>query len=455
MFLTKRHLSRRTVLRGAGVTLALPLLDAMIPAATALAQTAAKPKLRMGFFYIPHGAIMGNTSHGPQMDRWTPSGSGADFKLSPILAPLEAHKKYVTSFGNLENRAMIGGVHSLAPATWLSGMRPDKGSAGASMSTTLDQVVAKNIGQNTTLPSLELAAETTQQAAACSGSACFYNTTLSFRDAHSPLPMEHNPRKVFAQLFGEGDTPEERAAISSQTRSLLDRIRDRTSALQRDLGASDRVVLDNYLETLREIERRVQLASSRDLSAIDVPEAPIGELNAFGAQVDLLFDLIALAYQADLTRVASYIMVAEGTNRTYNHIGVSDSFHPVSHHANDLSRLEKLAKIQTWHMDRFAAFVKKLAAVPGRRRHAAGPLDVPVRLEHVQQRPAQRPPAADDPRGRRQRRAARRSAHRAARADAARQPAPDDSRQDQRAAGVVRRQHGPDRRRLVRPDSRS
>jgi Protein of unknown function (DUF1552) len=363
MFLTKKHLSRRTVLKSAGATLALPLLDAMIPAATALAQTAASPKMRMGFFYIPHGAILGNTSFGPEMDKWTPSGAGDSFKLSPILASLEPYKRYVTSFGNLQNNAMVGGVHSLAPATWLSGTRPDKASASASMSPTLDQVVAKHISQNTTLPSLEVASETTQQAAACSGSACFYNTTLSFRDAHSPLPMEFNPRKVFAQLFGEGDTPEERAAIANQTKSLLDRIGDRTRALQRDLGAGDRVVLDNYLETLREIERRVQLASSRDLSAINVPEAPIGELNVFGEQVDLMFDLIALAYQADLTRVASYIMVAEGTNRTYNHIGVSDAFHPVSHHANDLGRIEKLIKIQTWHMERFAAFVKKLAAI--------------------------------------------------------------------------------------------
>jgi hypothetical protein len=364
MFLTKKHLSRRTVLKAGGVSLALPLLDAMIPAATALAQTAAAPKMRMGFFYIPHGAIMGNTVHGPEIDRWTPSGAGEAFKLSPILASLEPHKKYVTSFGNLQNNAMVGGVHSLAPATWLSGMKPDRGSRGASMSTTLDQVVAKQIGQNTTLPSLEVAAETTQQAAACSGSACFYNTTLAFRDAHSPLPMEHNPRKVFIQLFGEGDTPQERAAISDHTRSLLDRVRDRINAMRRDLSASDRTILDNYVETVREIERRVQLASSRDLSSIDVPEAPIGELNAVGSQVDLLFDLIALAYQADLTRVASYIMVAEGTNRTYNHIGVSDSFHPVSHHANDLSRIEKLVKIQTWHVERFAAFVKKLASIP-------------------------------------------------------------------------------------------
>ncbi len=363
MFLTKRHLSRRTVLKGAGVTLALPFLDAMVPAATALAQTAAKAKLRTGFFYIPHGDILGNTSFGPEMDKWTPSGSGAAFKLSPILKSLEKHKQYVTSFGNLQNAAMIGGVHSLAPATWLSGMKPERGSK-ASMSTTLDQVIAQHIGQDTTLPSLELASETTQQAAACSSSACYYNTTLSFRDAHSPLPVEYNPRKIFAALFGEGDTPEERAAISNQTRSLLDRISGRTKALQRDLGASDRVVFDNYLETVREIERRVQLASARDLSAIEVPEAPIGELDAFEKQVDLLFDLIALAYRADLTRVATYIMVAEGTNRTYNHIGVSDSFHPVSHHANDMGRLEKLVKIQTWHVERFANFVGKLAAVP-------------------------------------------------------------------------------------------
>lgn len=364
MFLTKKHLSRRTLLKGAGVSLALPLLDAMIPAATALSQTEAAPKLRMGFFYIPHGAIMGNTAHGPDMDRWTPTGAGAGFALSPIMTALEPHKNYVTSFGNLENRAMVGGVHSLAPATWLSGVRPDDNAAGASMSTTLDQVVARHISQDTTLPSLELSSETTTQVAACGGSGCYYSSTLSFRDPNSPLPMEFNPRKVFIQLFGEGDTPEEREAIATQTVSLLDRINDRTRALQRDLDPSDRIILDSYLETVREIERRIELASQRDLSGIDLPEAPIGELDAFDEQVRLLFDLIALAYQADLTRVASYIMVAEGTNRTYNHIGVSDSFHPVSHHANDLGRIEKLIKIQTWHMERFADFVGKMASIP-------------------------------------------------------------------------------------------
>ncbi|HEU4619970.1 MAG TPA: DUF1552 domain-containing protein [Gammaproteobacteria bacterium] len=365
MFITKKHLSRRTVLKGVGVSVGLPLLDAMIPAATALASTAASPKLRVGFFYIPHGAILWNTSHGPSMDHWTPSGSGADFKLSPIMAPLEKYKRYVTSFSNLENKANENSVHSLVPATWLSGVRPDTQATGAHMAATIDQVIAERIGQETALPSLEVASETTIQTAACpSGGGCYYSSTLSFRNPTSPLPMEFNPRKVFTQLFGEGDTPEERDAIATQTKSLLDLISDRTHALERTLGPADRVTLDEYLDTVREIERRVEKAEQRDLSAITVPEAPIGELDSFDEQVKLMFDLIALAYQANLTRVASYIMVAEGTNRTYNHIGISDAFHPLSHHANDVERLMKLVKIQTYHMQRFADFVAKLAGIP-------------------------------------------------------------------------------------------
>jgi hypothetical protein len=363
MFLTKKHLSRRTLLKGAGVSLALPLLDAMIPAATALAQTAAARKLRAGFFYIPHGAIMGNTSHGPQMDKWTPSGSGADFKLNAIMKSLDPYKKYVISVSNLENKAMVGGVHSRAPATWLSAVKPDDKAPGAKMSATLDQVVAGHISQGATLPSLELASETTIQVAACGGARCYYSSTLSFRDATSPLPMEFNPRKVFIQLFGEGDNAEERDAIARQNASLLDRISGRTRALQRDLDAGDRAVLDSYLTTVREIEQRIERASKRDLSNVQVPAAPIGVLDSFEEQVKLFFDLIALAYQADLTRVVSYMMVSEGTNRTYNQVGVSDSFHPVSHHANDLGRIEKLVKIQTWHMDRFGEFVGKLAGI--------------------------------------------------------------------------------------------
>jgi hypothetical protein len=365
MFITKKHLPRRTVLKGAGVALALPFLDAMVPAATALVQTAAAPspaKMRTGFFYLPHGAIMHNTAHGPAADKWTPSGSGADFKLSPILSPLEPFKKYVTSFGNLENAASAGSVHTFNPATWLSATRPDTGRGPrAHMATTLDQVIAKAIGQDTPLPSLEVASETIVQSAAGGGG---NYTTLSFRDPESPLPMEYNPRKVFLQLFGEGDTAEERAFVKSQTGSILDLIRNRTKNLQGELGNNDRAVLEGYLETVREIERRAEKAQSSNLSSLKIPNAPVGELEDFGEQVKLMFDLIALAYQADLTRVVSYIMVAEGTNRTYNHIGVPDAFHPTSHHANDLDRMNKLAKIQTWHVQKFAEFVTKMAATP-------------------------------------------------------------------------------------------
>src|SRR5262247_3076069 len=361
MFITKKHISRRAVLKAAGVTLGLPFLDAMVPAGTALAQTAAVPKLRTGFFYIPHGAIMGNTSHGPSMDKWTPSGSGANFELSPILSALEPYKKYVSSFGNLENAATAGSVHSFTPATWLSATRPDTGAPRAHMATTLDQVIAKIIGQETPLPSLEVASETTLQSAAGSGG---YYSTLSFRDAESPLPIEQNPRKVILQLFGEGDSPQERATISKRTNSLLDLILDGTKSLKGDLGSRDKAVLDGYLESVREIERRTQKAEAKDLSAFKIPEAPVGEQDSFAEQVKLMFDLIALAYQADLTRVVSYIMVAEGTNRTYNHIGVPDAFHPVSHHANDLERINKLVKIQSWHVQKFSEFVAKMAATP-------------------------------------------------------------------------------------------
>ena len=366
MYLTKKHLSRRTVLRGAGVAIGLPLLDAMIPAATALAKTEARPNLRVGFFYLPHGAIMANTPHGAAMDHWTPSGAGDDFKLSHILEPLEPFKRQLVSFANLDNEAAANSVHTLVPATWLSGVRPDTSATGAKMAATVDQIIASRIGQETPLPSLEVAAETPVQAAACAAGSggCYYSSTLSFRNETSPLPMEFNPRKVFMRLFGEGDTPEERVAVSRQTRSLLDLVAERTNELKRVLGHGDRVILDQYLDTVREVERRVERAEQRDLSGIELPEAPVGELDSFDEQVKLMFDLIALAYQANLTRVVSYIMVAEGTNRTYNFIGVPDAFHPLSHHANDLERLRKLVRIQRYHMERFAEFVAKLAATP-------------------------------------------------------------------------------------------
>jgi hypothetical protein len=364
MFLTKKHLSRRTVLKAAGVSVSLPLLDAMIPAYTALAQTAAAPRLRTGFFYIPHGAIMWNTPYGAAIDAWTPSGAGTDFNLSPILSPLEQYKRYVASFAHLENKVPQGSVHTIVPATWLSAVKPNQKATGAMMAPTIDQMIAGKIGRDTVLPSLEVASETTTQSAACGSGACYYSSTLSFRNATTPLPMEFNPRKVFVQLFGAGDTPEEREVLAHRRASVLDMIGARTGELKRELGVADQRVLDGYLESVRETERRVAKASERDYSDLDLPDAPIGELPDFDEQVKLMFDLIHLAYQADITRVASYIMSAEGTNRTYNHIGVSDAFHPLSHHANNKGRIDKLVRVQTYHVQRFADFIDKLAKTP-------------------------------------------------------------------------------------------
>lgn len=357
MFLTKKHISRRTTLKGMGVSLALPLLDAMVPAGTALANTAAVPKPRVGFFYIPHGAIMDNTPFGQEVDAWTP---GPDFTLNKIMKPLEKHRQQLLSFSNLENAACAGSVHTLNPATWLSSTRPT-GGVGANMAITLDQVIAGAVGQETPLPSLELSSETTITGGAGGG---FYSTTLSFRDAHTPLPMEFNPRKVFLQLFGEGDNEAERALIARQTSSILDLIAERTRSLRAQVGPADKRVMDSYLETVREIERRLEKAKERDLSSIELPDAPAGELDSFDEQVKLMFDLIALAYQANLTRVVSYLMVSEGTDRSYPFLNVPEGFHPLSHHANVRERLEKLVRIQTWHMERFADFLDKMAATP-------------------------------------------------------------------------------------------
>jgi len=349
MFIFKKHISRRTVLKGAGVTMALPFLEAMVPAATALAQTAANPKMRAGFFYIPHGAVQHDTKFGPEGDKWTPSGSGASFKLNTITGPLEPFKKYVSTIGNLDNPAGAG-VHTKNPGTWLCCSTP---------SITIDQMVAKKIGQDTVLPSVEVSAETTTQQAA--GNGVSTAATVSFRDANTPLPMEYNPKKVFNSLFGS-TTPKERVLNARESDSLLDLILDRTKSFQAQLGAADKVTLDEYLESVREIERRTSLIANIDISGMKIPERPVGKQDDFDKQVDLLFDLLAVAYQADITRVSTFIMVAEGTNQTYNHVGVPESFHPISHHANDPERIAALVKIQTWHMDRFAEFLKKMAA---------------------------------------------------------------------------------------------
>jgi len=360
-FLTKKHLSRRKLLRGSGVALALPFLEAMVPAGTALAQVDAMPKKRAGFFYLPHGTIMNNTPFGKDVDHWTSTGSGDSFQLGKMMESLEPFKQYVTTFENLENNAALGSVHTLNPATWLSCVRPGTGSI-PELATTLDQVIAQQLGQETALPSLELATETTVQVAAGNGG--FYAVTTSFASENQPLPMEFNPRKVFIQLMGPYDTQEERELILNKNMSILDMIADRTRELQKDLGSGDRILLSNYLDTVREIERRVQISMDQDMSGIDVPSAPIGVFEDFDEQITMMFDLMALAYQADLTRVGTLVMAAEGTDRTYPQVNVAGGFHPTSHHTNDLERIQDLIRVQTYHMEHFGRFIQKLADTP-------------------------------------------------------------------------------------------
>ncbi|MET0282161.1 MAG: DUF1552 domain-containing protein [Steroidobacteraceae bacterium] len=356
MYITKKHLSRRTMLKGAGYAVSLPLLDAMIPAATALAQTAAAPKLRMAFVYFPHGAVM---------DQWTPKKDGADFDLPPIIAPLKPYQKQLTVISGLENKSAIAApVHAITPGTWLSCV-PPRISHDPLGGVTIDQVAAKHIGQGTPLPSLEVGTEERGGEGSCDRNyGCSYGKTISFRDPATPLPMEHNPRKLFQQLFGAGDTADERVQLARENRSILDLVAREAGDLRQNLGTRDRAALDDYLQTVREIERRVQQLEGRDLSTISLPDAPSGIPARFDEHVALMFDLIALAYQANLTRVVSFMMAAEVSNQPYSFIGIADAFHPLSHHANSPAKMANLAKVQAWNTGAFAKFVGKLQAMP-------------------------------------------------------------------------------------------
>jgi uncharacterized protein DUF1552 len=354
-FITKKHLSRRTFLRGAGVTVGLPLLDAMIPAWTALAQTAASPKPHMGFMYLPHGAIM---------DQWTPAAEGKSFELTPILKPFAPFQKQLTIVSGLENKGAIAPpVHALSPGTWLSCLTPPEGQEPHG-GITVDQLAAAHLGQDTPLPSLEVATEGRGgNGNACDRNyGCSYGNTISFRTPTTPLPMEADPRKLFERLFGQGDTPQERKAIAKQYSSILDLVTSEAADLRKNLDAQDRARLGDYLESVREIERRIQKMEERDLTSLDLPDVPVG--STFDQRLTLMFDMIALAYQANLTRVFSFMMAGEGSNQTYNHVGVSDAFHPLSHHQNDKVRKEKLVKIQSYHSQAFAKFLARLAAMP-------------------------------------------------------------------------------------------
>jgi hypothetical protein len=359
MFITKSHLPRRTFLRGVGATLALPLLDAMVPARTLLAKTAASPAPRVGFVYLPHGAIM---------DRWTPKAEGADFEFSPILKPLEPFRSHVDVVSGLGHRAADStAVHSLSPTTWLSGVRP-KPTQGvdAYAGVTADQIAAQRIGQETLLPSMELATE--DQAGligACDRDyGCIYMNTLSWRTPTTPMPMEINPRKVFERMFGQGGSAADRLARTEEDKSVLDAITKQIAGLQRTLGPKDRTAVSDYLESVREIERRIEVAEKQQALDLDVPPAPVGIPFQFEEHIRLMYDLLALAYQADITRVATYMVAREESNKTYPQIGVHEGHHATSHHQNRPEKIEKLVKIQQYHIGLFADFVKKLQSTP-------------------------------------------------------------------------------------------
>ncbi len=363
MYVTKKHISRRTVLRGAGVTVALPFLSAMVPAATALGKTAAAPKPRMGFFYFPHGAIMNNTRFGSEMNAWTPDKTGADFDFKPILKPFEPFRKYVTVVSNLHNRpAESSSVHAITPGTWL-GCVPPRKSQSPLGGTTVDQMAAKHIGQDSTLPSIEVATEIEGGGGQCDGTyGCSFGKTISFATPTTPLPMEDDPQKMFNKLFGRGNTPEERAAIQHDYGSLLDMVSVDANRLKARVGAEDRTVLSDYLDNVREIERRVQKMQRQQTSSIELPHIPVGSLD-FDTRLKLMLDMIAVAYQANITRVSTMMFAAEVSGQPFPFLGVPDAFHPLSHQTNLKDACLKLIKIQTYFAENFAKFLKRLSEI--------------------------------------------------------------------------------------------
>lgn len=363
MFITKMALPRRTFLRGVGATLALPLLDAMIPAATALADTAAKPVRRLGFVYMPNGATM---------TAWTPSGTTIALnELSPILSPLNPYLDQVIVPTGLSHRQAEAqgdgnGEHSRGQAVWLSGVHP-KRTEGADVQagTTADQIAAKVLGQDTPLQSIEMALEQNYLVGNCdNGYSCVYWNTISWRNPTTPMPMEVNPRVVFERMFGDGGTPEQRRAQTREDRSILDSVRTSISGLQNKLGPADRLRVSEYLDSMREIERRIQVAEKQSASSpIVLPDRPVGAPEEYDDHAKLMFDLATIAFQADITRVFTLLLGREQTNRPYPFIGVPEAHHAISHHANDPVKLAKLAKINTYHVELLAQFVGKLKAI--------------------------------------------------------------------------------------------
>src|SRR5438067_566144 len=355
MIITKKALPRRTFLRGVGATLALPLLDAMIPAATVLAKTPAKPVRRLGLVFMPMGC---------DITRWTPPGEKLD-QLSPILSSLAPVREHVTAITNLELRNAYPGSHATSNSAFLSAAKAKlTESNDYYLGTTVDQIAAQRIGQATQLPSLELAMDLMQVVGQCdNGYACVYQNNLSWSSPTTPLPAEAHPRIVFESLFGEGGSVADRRAALRKKASLLDSFNADIARLQRKLGPSDRVKVSHYLESVREVERRIQRAES---DAVDNPlpdlDRPVGVPAAYADHARLMFDLQVLALQGDVTRVITFQLARETSNRTYPEIGVPDPHHPLSHHGNDPAKIARMAKINQFHVSLFAEFIAKLKA---------------------------------------------------------------------------------------------
>jgi len=357
MIITKKFIPRRTFLRGVGATMALPLLEAMVPAATPLAKTAANPVRRLGFVFMPMGC---------DQSRWTLPGDTLD-ELSPILSSLAPVKEHVTAITNLELLNAYPGSHATSNSSFLSAAKAKlTESTDYYLGTTVDQVAAQQIGQETQLPSLELAMDLLQVVGQCdNGYSCVYHNNLSWSSPTTPLPAEAHPRIVFESLFGEGGSMAERQAALRKKASLLDWFNEDIARLNRQLGPGDRARVNQYLDTVREVERRIQKAEA---NAADNPlpdlDRPVGVPAAYADHARLMFDLQVLAMQGDVTRVITFQLARETSNRTYPEIGVPDPHHPLSHHGNDPAKIERMSKINAFHVSLFAEFLGKLKGTP-------------------------------------------------------------------------------------------
>jgi hypothetical protein len=360
-YITRKHLSRRTLLHGLGTTLALPLLDCMVPALKAAKETAAAPAVRLGFVYVPNGIIPG---------AWTPTAEGANFEFNRSMKPLEPFRErmlVLSHLAQINGRALGDGAgdHARAGATWLTGAHPKKTEGvGIHAGVSADQVAARELGKNTQLASLEVGLDSPSLAGGCdSGYSCAYTNTISWRGPTTPLPMEMNPRALFERLFGDGDStdPVSRMKALKEQGSILDYITGDIDRMETNLGARDRGKLTEYLESIRDVERRIQKAEEQNASMkVPVIERPGGVPAEFEEHAKLMMDLQVIALQADLTRVITFMIGREGSNRSYRNIGISDGHHSVTHHQNEADKIEKVTQIDTYHVKLFAYYLDKL-----------------------------------------------------------------------------------------------